>query len=201
MTETFRSAGSLSRTGLLFDVGPDLRLALTNDGSMVPARSCSIQLRSIKPPTTSAHSSATVDLELGRSIGGAKIHRRFTLTPRGVWLSVVGWSSCKAKVEAMPGGGELEVSYAFLEAPCPSEFPLMLVDQVTAGTAAPVPDGAARLGVGTADAGWLWRTQVGTGPVLDLAAPQLADGQQRPVMGAWYVPTVDSVVAWELQQL
>ena len=149
-------------------------------------------------PEAPGDSSATLLIELGRPIGGATVRRRTTLTPRGLWLSLVGWGTLKATVEQLhPSDGQkVEVGYAFLDAYCPNTIPMLLVEEVVAGTR-PVPDGALRVAVATDDAGWSWSSGIGAG-VATIPAPQVADGTLRPALGAWYTASGANTLCWEL---
>jgi hypothetical protein len=189
-------ARQTSQLGLLLEASADFGFALDADGSR-PLRGLFVNL-SPKNTNNVDQCTATLRIGVGRTGGGARASRTWTLLPGGAWWSAAGWASVSLEVLDIPD--DVVVSYAWLTQQPPSFWPLQLVESVTAGTR-PVPDGAIGVGVGTADAGWTWRARPGTAAAVVLAAPQLADGVRRPVMGSAYTASVDNTVSWELAPL
>lgn len=189
MSVAIRASGQSRRTGLLFEASPDLGLARDTDGQRLPVRSLWLGINGEEP-------AATCTIAVGRPFGGGRAERTFTLTPRGCWFQAAGWNNVRLNIDGLSAGAE--VSYAWLAEQPPSFWPLLLVEEVAVGTRA-IPAGASAVAVGTADAGWTWRTTVAA-PLL-VAAPQVADGIARPVLGSAYTATVPNVLAWELLPL
>lgn len=200
MTTSFKSSGNLGTgktTGELFQANGDFVYSRDNEGREVFARGLVL---TVTPPSngTIGTWAATLVLEVGRPSGGGRARRRITLTPRGVWISAVGWETIRVSVELKDAASI--VSYAWTREQPPAGFPLLLVEQIAAGVGQ-VPPGAARVAVATADAGWIWRTQVASLPALDLPTGIAAGGELRPVLGSAYVSTGPNVLSWELDPL
>ncbi len=185
---TFRASGSRGTTGTLFEAGVDRYVPVDSTGTTSPAAGLVLSLRS--------GDVAELEIEVGRPGGGGLARRRVTLTRSGAWLSCAGWDTARASVTWLAAG--TVVTYAWTTWPPPSEFPLSLVEAVGAGERA-IPDGAIDVAVNVDDAAWFWRTPLAT--TLDVAAPQVADGSLRPVLGARAVPSVPNTVTWRLQPL
>lgn len=195
MTElqVLRPGSRIKATGSLLSGSPDGLWAWTNDGRGVRVRGLFVGLEG----SNAAAPNAVVTLRVGRPGGAAQAVRTFTLPTGGVWLSCAGWNTVELVVDELPAGGA--VSYAWLREQPPNSYPLMLVQAVAAG-AHVVPPGAVAVAVGTADAAWTWHATSAAATVT-LAAPQLADGARRPVLGAAYTAAVPNQLSWELAPL
>jgi hypothetical protein len=189
-------ARQTSALGPLLEASADFGWALDADGA-TPLRGLFVNLNP-KVSNNADRCTAAMRITVGRTGGGARAARTWTLVPGGAWFGAAGWAAVSLEVLDLPD--DVVVSYAWLTQQPPSFWPLQLVESITAGTR-PVPDGAIGVGVGTADAGWTWQARPGTAAAVVLAAPQLADGVRRPVMGSAYTASVDNVVSWELAPL
>jgi hypothetical protein len=197
---TMKASGSSNKKGPLFDAGPDRLIAGDADNLRFVPRGLAITIaRDGSNGNASEVGAATMLITVGRPYGGGKAARRFTLTHRGVWLQAAGWGNIAAEVEDIAISGAI-VRYAWTAEGPPSTLPLMYVQAIEAGEQL-IPDGAARVAVGVADATWTWRTRIGAAAPLDLIAPQLPDGDLRPVLGGAFVASVGNTLSWELEPL
>lgn len=126
---------------------------------------------------------------------GVQTSRVFTLTRGGLFLAVAGWQSAECNiVRGSPGA---KVGYAWQSRPPRPDSRMIYVQQIQAGEAT-IPDGAVAVATSAPDSDWLWRTNVGLGPV-DVGQPQPGGGQEQPALGARYVASVANRATWFLE--
>lgn len=135
-------------------------------GKLFDATMDDIEVRGQKPRSiflAVQGGSAVVRIRVGEGEGGAEITRSITLTPRGAWLSIAGWSIVTIEVTALSAGAI--VTYCWLTVCAPTfERAARSYQTLAAGTASVViPDGAVGVTPDRAEAGASWETVDGTG--------------------------------------
>lgn len=131
---------------------------------------------------------------------GGTATRTFSLTPRGAWLSLVGWERVNVQVLDVSGATTVVEWGITTEAP-PSGQQLLFVQTLdSSGAVVAVPEGAAQLAVSPALPAFAWSTNTGGGVLTQPVA--LAQGQLSPVLGAGFASAVPNVTAcWILDPL
>lgn len=148
----------------------------------------------------SAGLGATVKVSCTDHPGGTAT-RTFSLTPRGAWLSLVGWERVYVQVLTVSGTDTVVEWGLTTEAP-PSGQQLLFVETLdSSGAVVAVPEGAAEIAVSPALPAFAWSTKTGPGVPLAQPAP-LALAQLSPVLGGGFSNAVPNVTAcWILDPL
>jgi hypothetical protein len=144
---------------------------------------------------------ATMELQVGEPYGGAENGRIWTLTRRGAWFEVGGWTIVRLYVRGI-SSDQVEVGWAWTTIP-PSVPPLLqLVQTISSAVDTEIPEGARELALSLADPAWVWKTDPdGTGDLV-MNAPQPGAGASRDVQGARYLASVaGNVATWTLYPL
>jgi hypothetical protein len=140
---------------------------------------------------------AVLELQVGRPEGGAQEMRLFTLTRRGIWLAVTGWSTVIVRVNGYSETTGV-VQYAWTAQQPPNIESMLFVEAIQPGTA-DIPEGATDVAPSLADVGWAWSTDpTGIGALIVLA-PAPGGGVVQRVLGGQVVTTVPNVVTWLLR--
>lgn len=136
-------------------------------------------------------------LRVGRPEGGAQEERLFTLTRRGLWLAVTGWSSIAVIINGYSQATGV-VQYAWTAQEPPDSERMLFVQAIQPGTV-DIPEGATDVAPSLADVGWAWSTDpTGIGALIVLA-PAPGGGVVQRVLGGQFVTTVPNVVTWLLR--
>lgn len=142
--------------------------------------------------------SADVLVQLGTGAGG-RASRRIAVGPRGAWLSVAGWEVAGVEVLAV-GDATTQVAWAWT-ATEPTGYDLLRIEVLdSSGGTVAVPEGARKLAVSGAIAGWTWRTNV-AGVNLDIAQA-LAAGAFVDIQGTHFINVTPGIVGcWQVEPI
>ncbi len=184
------------KPGQIFSTGVNSAGLPRPDGQpgLVPVRGLWINL-----VTDSQSDAVLCRLTVGEPLGGGELQRLFTLTRKGVWLEVTSWGvvTLEAVSYSSDPDEKTEITYTWTTQPPRIADDLELVQVIAIGVAQAIPEGARRVALSLADAGWVWVTDQGA-PVLLVVQPQPGGGFVNEVLGATFTATVVNTARWSL---